>query len=193
MATMKYCPCCEVEREFKPENRTETYDVRGVKVKVPVAVEVCASCGETLFDEARDQALLTEAYAEYRRSKNLLFPHEIKETRERYALSQKSFAALLGMSEATINRYEQGGLQEETLVGLRRLAAEGLVVAEVHLERLDAHGGARHLDLEPQGDALVGLDADRQHVGFHVAARGGTEEDARDRPEMDRDLGDADG
>jgi len=123
MAAMKYCPCCEVEREFRPENRSETYDVRGLKVQVPVAVEVCASCGETLLDEARDQALLIEAYAEYRRSKNLLFPHEIKETRERYALSQKSFAALLGMSEATINRYEQGGLQEETHDNAIRLAA----------------------------------------------------------------------
>lgn len=89
----------------------------------PMTVEVCETCGETLFDEARDQRLLVEAFAEYRRQKNLLFPHDIKVIRERFALSQKSFAALLGMSEATVNRYESGSLQEDTHDNMIRLAS----------------------------------------------------------------------
>ncbi|MGD8451947.1 MAG: DUF4065 domain-containing protein [Phycisphaerae bacterium] len=119
---MHYCPSCETEREFVARRQTDTYDVRGLKVELPIEVEVCATCGEELFDEQRDARLLREAYAAYRRQKGLLFPHEIGEIRDRYALSQKSFAALLGMSEATINRYEQGGLQEETQDNTIRLA-----------------------------------------------------------------------
>jgi len=38
----------------------------------------------------------------------------MRQIRKRYRLSQKSFAALLGMSEATINRYEKGALQDQT-------------------------------------------------------------------------------
>ena len=39
-------------------------------------------------------------------------PTEIKRIREQWHLSQVSFAALLGMSQATINRYENGALQQ---------------------------------------------------------------------------------
>lgn len=52
-----YCPKCEVDREFRTEDRTETYYVRGCPVSVLLAVEVCESCGEVLFDENRDQNL----------------------------------------------------------------------------------------------------------------------------------------
>jgi DNA-binding XRE family transcriptional regulator/uncharacterized phage-associated protein len=41
-----------------------------------------------------------------------LTPERIREIRKKYHLSQKTFAAILGMSEATINRYEGGGLQD---------------------------------------------------------------------------------
>ena len=121
--SLTYCPHCETEQEFRTRRQTEEYDVRGTKIKFPVDVEVCAVCGEELFDERRDARLLEKAYSDYRRQKGLLFPSEIKEIRERYALSQKSLAALLGMSESTINRYEQGGLQEVTQDNAIRLAS----------------------------------------------------------------------
>ena len=54
---VKYCPKCEVDREFRAEDRTETYRVRGCSVSVLLAAEVCESCGEVLFDENRDQDL----------------------------------------------------------------------------------------------------------------------------------------
>jgi DNA-binding transcriptional regulator YiaG len=60
-------------------------------------------------------------FSEYRKLKGLLTPEAIRKLRERYRLSQKSLTALLGMSEATINRYEGGGGRgagrERTLAG----------------------------------------------------------------------------
>ncbi|MBM4018458.1 MAG: DUF4065 domain-containing protein [Planctomycetes bacterium] len=108
-----FCPTCEDYRETKTVDRRETYTVRGRKVTVPVKAAVCVGCGESLGSDEKDQEVLREVYAAYRREADLLTPERIRLIRKRYRLSQKSFAALLGMSEATINRYEQGGLQDQ--------------------------------------------------------------------------------
>lgn len=110
--TEKFCPNCEEYRQVREEDRNETYKVRGKDISLPVHVEVCTTCGETIYDKARDSDLMHRIYDEYRRLENLLTPEDIKATRKRYRLSQQSLADLLGMSEATVNRYEQGGLQD---------------------------------------------------------------------------------
>ncbi len=109
-----FCPTCEDLRETRRDTWQETYKVRGQDITVPVSVEVCIECGEALGDDKQDQQIVTAAYDEYRRRHNLLHPEQIKEIRRMYRLSQKSFAALLGMSEATVNRYEHGSLQEQS-------------------------------------------------------------------------------
>jgi putative zinc finger/helix-turn-helix YgiT family protein len=108
----RYCPKCEDYRDVRVEKRTETYTVRGRKIAVAVGVEVCAGCGESLSEEGGEQKILDQVYAAFREQAHLLTPSQIMGIRERYALSQKSLAALVGMSEATINRYEQGKLQD---------------------------------------------------------------------------------
>ncbi len=119
----KVCGYCEAEREFRAEDRVETYDVRGLAVELPVTVEVCAECGQDRYDETRDDDLVARAYAMCRAEKGLLCPDEIVAIRKRYRLSQKSLATLLGMSEATINRYENGGLQDAAHDNAIRFAA----------------------------------------------------------------------
>lgn len=108
-----FCPTCEDYRKTATADREETYKVRGREITVPVMVAVCPSCGESLGTDDDDQEVLDAVHAEYRRQLNLLDPDEIRNTRQRYRLSQRSFARLLGMSEATINRYEKGGLQDQ--------------------------------------------------------------------------------
>jgi len=109
----QFCPNCEEYRETRLVDREETYAVRGEKITVPVKVRICSSCGESIGSDEADQEILDAVYAEYRRRFDLLTPERIKAIRQRYRLSQKSFAVLLGMSEATINRYEKGGLQDQ--------------------------------------------------------------------------------
>ena len=43
----------------------------------------------------------------------LLLPDEIKNIRETYGLSQRSFAKLLNWGEKTIQRYERGSIQDK--------------------------------------------------------------------------------
>ena len=114
MTDEKYCPACEGYHPFSSTSRVETYRVRGKDICVPVIVDVCGKCGQAVFDEQRDEGVMREVYAAYRRQESLLSPQEIKDIRDRYRLSQRSFAELLGMSEATINRYENGALQAQT-------------------------------------------------------------------------------
>ncbi len=105
----EYCFSCGEERIAHDVRRME-FDVRGETLPVEVPVKVCAACGIFEYEPGVDPAAL--AFARYRSLRGLLSPDEIRAIRERYRLSQKSFAALLGMSEATINRYEGGGLQD---------------------------------------------------------------------------------
>lgn len=108
----KFCPTCEDYRTFTACDRNETYNVRGTDITVPVKVEICDTCHEARFDDTRDNEMFQRVYAEYRNREGLLTPEQIKDVRARWRLSQKSFALLIGMSEATVNRYEQGGLQD---------------------------------------------------------------------------------
>ena len=50
---------------------------------------------------------------EYRRINDLLLDYNIKQIREKYDLSQKEFAILLGFGEITITRYESKTVQEK--------------------------------------------------------------------------------
>ncbi len=129
-----FCPNCEDYRATKVVERTERYKVRGLDIEVPVRSEACAECGGQLGSDEQDKQVLNAAYAKYRSQVDLLGPEQIKDIRKRYRLSQKSFAALLGMSEATINRYEQGGLQDPAHDTAIR-ACENPEVARELLER----------------------------------------------------------
>jgi len=104
-----YCVVCGDYRDFRHERWRTEFEVRGETLVFDVPVGVCLTCGA-----AKDEVDPAEiAFTKYRRRKGLLTPEEIKSIRECYRLSQKSLAALLGMSEATVNRYEGGGLQDE--------------------------------------------------------------------------------
>lgn len=107
-----YCPSCECDRLFRPEERDERYDVRGGEIALKVPVWVCPECGESVVDESFGDPV-ERALDGYREKRGLLSAAEIRRIREQWSLSQVAFATLLGMSPATINRYEQGALQQE--------------------------------------------------------------------------------
>jgi putative zinc finger/helix-turn-helix YgiT family protein len=108
--TDEYCVVCGQDGPLRREARLTEFHVRGETLRFAVPMKVCPGCGTAEADGV-DPAEI--AFSEYRNRKGLLTPEQIRKLRERYKLSQKSLAALLGMSEATINRYEGGGLQDE--------------------------------------------------------------------------------
>ncbi len=109
----KYCEECGKNVETKVIAKKEIYDVCGEPVEVDTQVVVCVDCGEEFYSEELDNATLVRAYNEYRRRHKLLLPEEIKEIREQYGLSQRSFAKLLGWGDRTICRYENGSIQDK--------------------------------------------------------------------------------
>lgn len=110
---MNFCPVCEDYRNTEIKKLEKIYTVRNRKISITVSMEICMSCGQSITSDEKDQEILNVVHAGYRREIGLLSPDEIKEIRKKYRLSQKSFSILLGMSEATLNRYEQGAIQEQ--------------------------------------------------------------------------------
>ena len=110
---LKYCDACNREVKTRIVSRREVYNVCGEQIEVDAQVMVCAECGEDIFCEKLDSETLLLAYNEYRRRHKLLLPDEIKNIREQYGLSQRSFAKLLNWGDKTINRYENGSIQDK--------------------------------------------------------------------------------
>lgn len=116
-----YCEHCEAPREGRIVCRQEAYPVCGEKVEVRAQVLICPVCGSEIFCEELDEQTLLEAYGIYRRRHHLLFPEQMRAIRQQYGLSQRSFARLLGWSDRTIRRYENGAIQDpahNALLGL---------------------------------------------------------------------------
>jgi hypothetical protein len=80
--------------------------------------------------------------------------------------SQKRLDDLIAAHEE--RRVAAHGVEDQALVGLRRLDTERRSVAEIHLHRLHGDAESRHLGGEAQRDALVGLDAQDEHAGLDL-------------------------
>ena len=109
----RYCEMCGKEIETKVITKKEVYTVLGEDIEVDAQVLVCEDCHEELYCEELDHSTLTAAYNTYRHRHKLLLPEKIKEIREMYHLSQRSFAKLLNWGDKTIRRYENGSIQDK--------------------------------------------------------------------------------
>ncbi|MEQ6360501.1 type II toxin-antitoxin system MqsA family antitoxin [Thermoanaerobacter thermohydrosulfuricus] len=111
----KFCPVCGKEQETEVIEKEEVSTVRGDEIKALARIRVCSVCGEELFDEELEEENIRRVYDIYRKKHGILPPEEIKNIRESYGLSQRAFAKLLGIGEASIARYETGALPEKSL------------------------------------------------------------------------------
>src|SRR6266404_8641826 len=84
---------------------TIEHDGRAYRVEVPaLTVPQCGNCQAISIDDEADQQIS----AAFRREARLLAPEEIRQGREKLGLTQKQFANLLGVGEATVSRWETG-------------------------------------------------------------------------------------
>ncbi len=121
---MTYCTSCKDEVDARVEERIETFEVRGDKIKVNSHIAMCPQCGETLVDEVLESLNFDLVYQAYKEQHNLLSSSEIVEMRQKYGLSQRSLSKLLGWGEVTIHRYESGAIQDNAHETVLRLIAE---------------------------------------------------------------------
>jgi len=121
--SMVLCPNCEEYTEATSRVEKEVYNVRGEPIEIEAEVVICQKCREKIFDEERDSRNFEKAYSLYRKKHNLLPPDEIRTIREKYGLSQRALARLLGWGEITIHRYENGAIQDNAHDSLLRFVA----------------------------------------------------------------------
>jgi len=107
------CTNCEKESEFDHVIRSKSFKVRGEDITVEIVLSRCTQCGDEVLDPAFNDPFEL-AYKEYRRKHALLQPQEISSWRKAHHLSQAELARLLGFGIATLNRYENGSLQNES-------------------------------------------------------------------------------
>ncbi len=103
----KRCGKCGKKMELVtvPYGMTIEHDGRAYRVEIPaLTVPRCAHCQRISIDEEADR----EISAAFRREAHLLTPEEIRQSREKLDLTQKQFAQLLGVGEATVSRWETG-------------------------------------------------------------------------------------
>jgi len=118
------CTNCEKEAEFERIVKKETLTVRGEPITVNVEYNSCKECGDEVLNPAANHDPFELAYREYRQKHALLQPEEISSWRKAHHLTQGEFARLLGIGIATLNRYENGALQNESHEKLLRLAMD---------------------------------------------------------------------
>ncbi|MBM4339648.1 MAG: DUF4065 domain-containing protein [Deltaproteobacteria bacterium] len=118
------CPNCEKETELELIHRAEDIKVRGETIKVEMKYYKCKNCGEEFEDPKSDDDPLDKAYREYRRRHGMMQPEEVRDFRKRFGLTQNEMSRLLGWGGATLSRYENGALQDETHEKALRLAMD---------------------------------------------------------------------
>ena len=122
--SLVFCTNCRSPVAATIEARMETFPVRGEDIEVETQVAVCPECGEDLSVDELDRLALEKAFDEYRLRHGLLSPEEVGQIRERYGLSQRAFALVLGWGEITVHRYEAGSLQDPAHDTQLRMAAD---------------------------------------------------------------------
>jgi putative zinc finger/helix-turn-helix YgiT family protein len=84
---------------------TIEHDGRAYRVEIPaLTVPQCGTCQALSIDDEADQRIS----AAFRQVARLLTLEEIRQSREKLRPTQKQFANLLGVGEATVSRWETG-------------------------------------------------------------------------------------
>jgi len=136
-----YCEKCRKRMPSRITKRQITLPVKGEPTTVEAKVRICDDCAEECYDEELENALFTAAYDLYRSRHNIMSPGEIRAMREKYGLSQRGLAALLGWGEVTVHRYEGGSIADEAhnqLLHLLKYPENMLRIAQMNGERLPA-------------------------------------------------------
>jgi putative zinc finger/helix-turn-helix YgiT family protein len=112
-----------------PYATTIEHDGRSYQVELPaLTVPQCANCKAISLDEEADKQIS----AAFRREARLLTPEEIRQGREKLGLTQKQFANLLGVGEATVSRWETGAqIQQRAMDRFLRLCLASPAAVEL--------------------------------------------------------------
>lgn len=78
--------------------------------------------GEEVFDRNIEIENDQRLYDIYKKQNNLLTNFEIKKIRQKYDLTQKEYALVIGVGEVTVHRFEKGAIQTEAVDSIMKLS-----------------------------------------------------------------------
>lgn len=78
--------------------------------------------GEEIFDRDVEIENDKRLYDIYKQQQKLLTTFEIKKIRQKYGLTQKEYALVIGVGEVTVHRFEKGSIQTEAVDSIMRLS-----------------------------------------------------------------------
>ncbi len=78
--------------------------------------------GEEVFDRNIEIENDQRLYDIYKKQNNLLTNFEIKKIRQKYGLTQKEYALVIGVGEVTVHRFEKGAIQTEAVDSIMKLS-----------------------------------------------------------------------
>lgn len=131
------CPICGKEHLVEIRQRNINVKIKGESVNYEEIYNVCLEYDkeyEFIPSKLMDENLLA-ARDRYRANHNLLTSKDIAKIRNRYSLSQKDLALLLGWGEVTITRYETKQIQDEAHDSALRKIMDDAMEAAACLER----------------------------------------------------------
>ncbi|MFN5442317.1 MAG: type II TA system antitoxin MqsA family protein, partial [Flavobacteriia bacterium] len=119
---MMKSPLTGKEMLLKRESRVLTF--RKEEYSVVYHYFLCEQSGETFTSTELDQINLQQLYNQYQQQHNLPFPEEIRQIRERYALSATKMSEILGFGVNSYRNYELGEVPNLSNGKLIQLAAD---------------------------------------------------------------------
>lgn len=118
------CPICGTGR-LKVKRKPEIFEYKGQTLTLELTVYSCDVCGEAFFDNEEMKKHQKTIKDFQRRVDGLLTSEEIKRIREKYGLSQRELARILGVAEKSIAKYEAGFVaQSKAMDNLLRVIGE---------------------------------------------------------------------
>ena len=109
-----------MNNNFIIREREMTYDVKDKKITYMEKYKVDENTKDEIYDPKIEKENGIKIIDKYREEQGLLTSKEIQELREKYGLTQKEFAMLLGLGEKNITRYENGMAQNNSIDLLMR-------------------------------------------------------------------------
>lgn len=119
---MMKSPLTGKEMLLKRESRVLTF--RKEEFSVVYHYFLCEQSGETFTSTELDQINLQQLHNQYLQQHNLPFPEEIRQIRERYALSATKMSEILGFGVNSYRNYELGEVPNLSNGKLIQLAAD---------------------------------------------------------------------
>jgi len=131
------CPECG-SSDVKNNHREQKIEIRGDMISVEVPSFSCTVCDSEWEMLESDYDYLDTAYRIYRQRHQLLQPEEIRDLRKRHSLTQGELARLLGWGLVTLNRYENGALQDQAHDSAIRMLKDPVNMYKLLKQRPDA-------------------------------------------------------